>query len=974
MKNLFIIGLLLCNYLLHTQTLSPLQKTRIDSAQKVMEKLAIQKGKFDTAYARSMHNTALLYQEFGDISNAETLLYEEMEVYTMQGANMKGQRTKPYLEAKLHLAMMYFKGVRFSEAIEIYKETLDLSKYMMGEDSELFIQQLLLLTNAYHKTGFYTEANARLEEVNKIYATYNLMDRIDYVTVVLKTAEIMTDVKLYVDTAELLETTIDNIDKNRYRPYKNCSAKDIKINLQLALAKVYRLDRKFVKAENLYRLVLKDRKETSEEYIETLEGLAITLQKQKKYTEAISLFERQKNHCNKKFGENSIQTAFANINLADFFAIQEKLSEAQNHYNKAIEIFKSNKEGEEDANYALVLSKLGNLYDGMYLFQNAIEPYQQCLAIRRATLGEESAEYLETLNDLATVYTKLRLYEKAEPYYREYITTLNAQIISRFPALNDAEKAAYYGSNKPYFENFMRYAIDRSGANPYTSIANSQKSQKIVGDLYNLQLSTKAILLSASSSVRNKILSSKDTALINTYKKWVSYREQIAQYKTFKKTELQQQGINLDSLEKSSNNLERNLVLQSTAFAKNANLTVTLPTWQDVQKELREGEAAIEIISLPYRQDTTIYIALIVKKQTQEQPEVVVLGKGKEMETVFLKFYRNGIKYKLIDKESYNRYWKPIAEKLEGISKVYVSPDGAFHQVNLNTLWNTNTEKYLLDETNITLLTNTKDILEHNIVDIAKSLTDLQKDTPKPIAVLIGRPYYHLINPPEHPLTNRVRGGTMDLMRGVSFVDLLGTEREIVQIDSTLKSIQFETRVFTKEKANELLIKNLDNILIGRQSPTILHIATHGFFLNNSDNLTDPMLRSGIALAGINDYLETGDKWQGEDGILKASELMLRDLSQTEIVGVSACETGLGDIKNGEGVYGLQRALKVAGAKAIIMSLWKVDDTATQLLMSSFYDAYKTMNKREAFKTAQQRLKETYKQPFYWGAFVMVGE
>jgi CHAT domain-containing protein len=211
-------------------------------------------------------------------------------------------------------------------------------------------------------------------------------------------------------------------------------------------------------------------------------------------------------------------------------------------------------------------------------------------------------------------------------------------------------------------------------------------------------------------------------------------------------------------------------------------------------------------------------------------------------------------------------------------------------------------------------------------------------------------------------------------MRGVSFTDLSGTELEIVQIDSSLKSINFQTKFYTKHDASELLIKNLASLSSNAQSPTILHIATHGFFLNNSENLSDPMLRSGIALAGINDYLQDGDKYQGEDGIVKASEIILMDLLNTEVVGLSACETGLGDIKNGEGVYGLQRALKVAGAKAIIMSLWKVDDTATQLLMSSFYAAYTTHDKRTAFKMAQQKLKERYKEPFYWGAFVMIGE
>ncbi len=977
MKNfLLFVCFFVCITNLYSQELSMSQKAQIDSARKVMDKIALQKGKYDTLYGRVTHNTALLYKNFGDISSSEALLYEEMEIYTMQGANQKGQRTKQFLEAKLTLAAIYFEGERFTEAIEVYKETLDLSKFIMGEDDALFIKQIFLLIEAYRKTGLYTEANFSLDELEKIYKTNKLMNRMDYVDVLLKQADIMVDVKLFVDTAELLETAIEKIDKNYYKPYKSYTQKDSKIDLQLALAEVYRKYKQFTKAENLYRQVLQAKGETSNQYIETLEGLALTLQRQKKFGEALTLFERQKAYCLKKFGNKSSKTALALTNLADFYASQEKLQQAETAYNEAIKMLTDNKaheNPEENPEYATILAKLGNLYESMFLFQNAIKPYEQCLKIRRSVLGEESKEYLETLNDLATIYQKLRLYEKAEPYFREYITSLNAEIVNHFPALNDAEKAAYYSTNQPYFENFMRYALDRSGMNPYNPVQSSRTAPKVLGDLYNLQLSTKAILLSSSSNVRNKILSSKDTSLINSYRRWIAYKEQIGQYKNIKKDALATLGINLDSLEKNANSLERNLALKSTTFAQGYT-KINLPTWEDIQKKLQPNEAAIEIISLPYKQDTTVYIALIVKSDTQNQPEAVVLGKGKQMDNSFLKTYRNSIKYKIADKQTYTHYWQPISEKLQGITKVYVSPDGAYHQVNLNTLLNPATEKYLIDEINIVLLTNTKDILQRDDKTVAMSLVDLVKIGQKPFSVLFGRPSYHNTNPPPHPLTTRVRGGTMDLMRGVSFTDLLGTELEIMQIDSSLKSINFPTKTYLKEAASEFLLKNLANLNVNGQSPTILHIATHGFFLNNSDNLSDPMLRSGIALAGINDYLQDGEKFQGEDGIFKASEIMLVDLLNTEVVGVSACETGLGDIKNGEGVYGLQRALKVAGAKAILMSLWKVDDTATQLLMSSFYAAYTTHDKRTAFRMAQQKLKEKYKEPFYWGAFVMVGE
>jgi CHAT domain-containing protein len=221
---------------------------------------------------------------------------------------------------------------------------------------------------------------------------------------------------------------------------------------------------------------------------------------------------------------------------------------------------------------------------------------------------------------------------------------------------------------------------------------------------------------------------------------------------------------------------------------------------------------------------------------------------------------------------------------------------------------------------------------------------------------------------------------TQRFFDGSNISELVGTKTEVENIENMLQKAKIVTQSYTEGQASEEMVKKLD-------SPYILHIATHGFFMKDVENnysfdtsimnidnkklVENPLLRSGLLFANAKEALK-----EGGDGVLTAYEAMNLNLDNTDLVVLSACETGLGEIRNGEGVYGLQRAFQTAGAKTVLMSLWTVSDEATQQLMTLFYENLITQkqSKREAFRNSQNELKKKFPEPYYWGAFVMVGE
>ena len=375
-------------------------------------------------------------------------------------------------------------------------------------------------------------------------------------------------------------------------------------------------------------------------------------------------------------------------------------------------------------------------------------------------------------------------------------------------------------------------------------------------------------------------------------------------------------------------------------------------------KVIERNEVAIEMVRYRYFNhdftDSVIYAGLYLKSNTNK-PKAILLRDGKKMETRFFKFYRNAITGKVPDEISYRIFWEPIQNEIGQAATIYLSADGIYNQINLEAI-PTPDGKYIIDNANIVLVSNTKDLYLRKISG--------KLSLPENTASMFGNPTFYLT-----------------ASASMSVASLPGTEKEVNQVQYMLKQKGWVTAEFVENSASEENLKGINN-------PKIFHIATHGFYrptaqLTLEDELQgneamlnqNPLMRTGLLLKGAGDLMEkTAFNYNMENGILTAYEAMNLNLDKTDLVVLSACETGLGDLEAGEGVYGLQRAFLVAGAKVLIMSMFKVDDDATQKLMLIFYQKWlNSGNLRQSFIEAKKELRVDYQDPIYWGAFMMIG-
>lgn len=886
---------------------------------------AIQKiyGPLHPEYAILLSNYASLKQLQGFFTEAESLLLESLNI---KEAHF-GTANREYLISFENLATLYFQTGRYQEAEAVFEKALDGNLSLYGPSHPFYAFSLRNLGKLKRAMGDYTSAEKLLAEASQTLNEALGNSHVLYIS--------------SLNDLALLYVSLGN----------------------LAAAKPL-----FEKTKTGYELNFG---KEHPDYATALENISTVLQLEGKDEEALPLLEEALLVDEKVLGKNHPLYSKTLHNLASLYQKKGDLAKAEALYVESLEIYEQTM-GKDNSSYASSLYNLAVLFQEKEDFSAAETLLEEVRDIRQSLLGENHPDFAYTLYGLASVNQRQNDRPAALDYYEKALEIYDFQIKKVFPALSEEEKSSFYSKIRPVYEAFQDFGVE------FIVLAQgNDEQQKVVLELlYDVQLSTKALLLNASNKVRSRILASNSLELIGLFNQWIATKEKLAKAYSYSIEELEKNGIDIRELETTSNTFEKQLSERSNAFAGEFDKEEV--TWSNVKSKLNENEAAVEIVRIKknIKNDSVVYAGLILYGNSEKHIKLVFFPNGYEMEGKSFRLYKNSIIYKLQDERSFETYWEPYAAELKDEATVYISSDGIYNKVNLNTLYDPTSLRYVVETKNIHLLSNTRELIEKTA-----------QAPPQPTASLFGFPDYEFnltANDTSAMLasSNAFEGSDAlrDFENGIN--PLPGTLVEVKSISDILAANEWKYETLLEKNATEEHFKKIGNT-------SLIHIATHGFFLEDfslSNNLAaggiqsryakfNPLFRSGLLLAGSAKTMQNQPLNRPEDGVLTAYEVMNLNLDQTELIVMSACETGLGEVKNGEGVYGLQRAFIVAGAKSVVMSLWKVNDETTQRLMTSFYtNWFGGMEKYSAFRKAVLDIKGEFSEPFYWGAFVMLGE
>ncbi|WP_262885359.1 CHAT domain-containing protein [Larkinella terrae] len=896
-------------------------------------------------YAYFLNNIGDAFREVGDYWKAKECLEESASLIL----KFQGEDSSEYATSLFNLASCYMSIGYFDKVSQFYQQSLKITEKKSGKNTLKYARILNNLAAFYERDGQLNKVEPLIREALAIYRnklgesnSFFGQDSVSYATTVSFLGGYYFDVEQYDKAIEI-----------------------------------------YLQAHELMKKVA-DVKHPA--YIGLLNHLGMTYTKKKQFAKADSLYRRALVSIRNNIGEeNSNYAAYLN-NLAEVNHFQKKYDAADSLFQLALQI-KKRIAGNKGHSYAISLNNMGSLYTSMKRYQAADSLFKEAMQIDEMTVGKDHPGYTVSLHNYSQLQVLRQNWTLADSLLKLNLAAQlkESKLFSQF--LSEYENTQ---AQKPFSQLFNYLATF------YTQHLNRFSHAPSL--LLNTALYLKGNLLQNVDLLRHRVTASGDTSLLRVFGEWQTQKRALAQLiqnpdpaRLATRTELTER----------VEQLEKQLTRQSQSFRLLEEAQQI--QWMDVQKRLKPHQAAIEFVRYALykglRQTDSVYYVAFVIRPGYLQPKLITLCDAKQLDAIFRpigssrrpvgQLYASrgsiliGGAKTAYGRRLYQLLWAPLEQHLTGVEEIYYSPDGGLHQLAFAALPLPD-GRLLSDKYRLYQRFSTRTLVQEQPGTVPQ---------PNWNTVVYGGSIFKAdsaawsmgVHQTTTTIDNRLAINSLpiNLTRSNSLAYLPGTLAEASAIHRLFQNRQISSQLLTEWRANEESFKLFER----SSAPQVLHVATHGFFsparLRQKDAVTgnlyqtaeNPLLRSGLLLAGAERVWMGGRPITGlEDGILTAYEVAQLNLDRTELVVLSACETGLGDVMDSEGVYGLQRAFKLAGARRLVMSLWKVPDQETSEFMIEFYRSWiQGIPVEKAFLQAQEMMRNRHRaDPIKWAGFVLV--
>lgn len=942
------------------------------------------------------------------------------------------------LVARRRLAQSYAAAGRLDEALVQAQRNLATARAIFGNEHRDVAISLDQVASILRKQGHYAEAERYYQQALQMLSNHQAELPLDVAAALQNLAGLYRGMGRYHDAEkyylEALRICAGVGPEHDHYRYAASAGDDISANL----AMLYREQGRYAEAEPLLKAALeRSEKAAQGDWLSkemnismdqlqldqalqmmNLAGLYMPMQR---YAEAESLMVAAVALQRRILGDNDPRVAQGIHNLASLYVETERpqLAEPllQEAIKTAMQVY-----GPQHPELATYLDTLATLYRKAGVYQRALPFSRQAVTIVEATLGPAHRKTAILRNNLAVLYLQMENFAEAEKLLRKTLADSEANLGLQHPELSanltnlasallgqgrdDREVHQLYGralaieerTRDDLFQLFseeqkLNYLQERMLLVQFYLLHArllAESEPTTVREAFEVWLRWKGIVLESQGRYLEALTKTDNPAVQATFDELASVRQELARLRIMQPAiaAAAQHRQDITALEGRKTELEAELSRTSAAYG-----LATAAGKVDVQSLARllpKGAAYIDIALVrdwdfsPLTFKGYRYLAFLSRPE-RGKIELLDLGPAAELEPI-IAAYRAEIKMKSSGDEQhdsqrlgtlaetlYRRVMGPLLPYLQGVSQLVVSPDGALNLVPFEVFAGPD-QRYLVEQYAIHYLPSGRDLVR--LANTPRHFGD---------ALILADPDYDLQLGPKLPRQEMVAS-----LQGVRFDPLPDTRVEADAIVALLRQKKGgKVRRLVGADASE-------QALFGKVQPGLLHLATHGFFLQGEGDgagsganrgiklvltgrteatgsappLDNPMLRSGIVLAGVNRSLEQG----GDAGLVTAEKILGMRLLGTDLVTLSACETGVGDVRAGEGVFGLKRAFILAGARTVVLSLWSVPSQETTELMTEFYRQMATgVAKAEALRQAQLAMLHKYSHPFYWGAFQLVG-